>query len=227
MPAPRAKRLREIPGEATRRRILDVAEQLFAERGFGAVSLREIVMKAGTNVASVHYHFGSKEELVRQVFARRAPPVLDQIEELLDEAAAYAGRPDYLDRVVLAIIAPSIRGRSAEDHGARIFNRLRSHLVTENLEFADSIFDIVYRKVSRRVLAVLQVALPDLPPNELAWKLHVIFGAQHATTTWVGRVHPTLSSTYRPDDLEEALAYLVPIFVAVLRAPVPPVPRRK
>src|SRR5678816_3353457 len=87
----RAKPLQEIPGEATRRRIMDAAERLFAERGFGAVSLREIVLQAGVNVAAAHYHFGSKEEVIHQVFARRAKPVLAQTEELLDKARAYAG----------------------------------------------------------------------------------------------------------------------------------------
>ena len=41
-------------------RILDAAEQLFAERGFAETSLRLITSKAGVNLAAVNYHFGSK-----------------------------------------------------------------------------------------------------------------------------------------------------------------------
>ncbi|MGH9896848.1 MAG: helix-turn-helix domain-containing protein, partial [bacterium] len=44
----------------TERRLLLAAERLFADRGIDAVSLRAIMAAAGTNVASVHYHFGSK-----------------------------------------------------------------------------------------------------------------------------------------------------------------------
>ena len=213
--------LTEIPGEATRRRILDVAEQLFVERGFGVVSLREIVLKAGVNTASAHYHFGSKEELIRQVVERRAPPVIDHFNELLDEAAAFKGEPDYLERIVSAMITPTIRGRSRRDRGARIFNTLRARLFTEDLDLAESILNQVYQSPSTRILAALQIALPDMPSNELAWKLQVIFGAQAANTTWIARIHPVFSTTYRPDDPDEAIHYLVPIFVAVLRAPVP------
>ena len=45
----------------TKKLILDVAERLFADRGFSATSLRELTSEAGTNVASVNYHVGSKE----------------------------------------------------------------------------------------------------------------------------------------------------------------------
>lgn len=41
-------------------RILDAAEQLFAEKGFAETSLRLITSKAGVNLAAVNYHFGSK-----------------------------------------------------------------------------------------------------------------------------------------------------------------------
>jgi len=218
----RAQRVTEIPGDATRQRIMDVAEQLFAERGFSSVSLREILMQAGANPASAHYHFGSKEELVRQVFSRRAPPVLAHINELLDAAAFSEGKSDYLERVVLAIIAPSIRGRSMQDRGARILNRLRARLLTETLEYASAIHNEVYHGIAERVLVALRIALPSVSPIELAWKLHVVFGALGAATTWVTHIHPALSSTYCPDDPDEALAYLVPLFVSVLRAPMPP-----
>lgn len=49
-------------------RILDAAEQLFAERGFAETSLRLITSKAGVNLAAVNYHFGSKKALIQAVF---------------------------------------------------------------------------------------------------------------------------------------------------------------
>ena len=59
----------------TRDRLLDSAERLFAENGVDATSLRHITNDAEANLASVNYHFGSKEELFRQVFARRIGPI--------------------------------------------------------------------------------------------------------------------------------------------------------
>ena len=48
----------------TKTKILDTAERLFAQKGFDAVSLRNIVEAAKVNLAAVHYHFGSKQALL-------------------------------------------------------------------------------------------------------------------------------------------------------------------
>jgi AcrR family transcriptional regulator len=51
-------------------RILDAAEQLFAEKGFAETSLRLITSKAGVNLAAVNYHFGSKKALIPSLKTR-------------------------------------------------------------------------------------------------------------------------------------------------------------
>ena len=54
----------------TKNKILDAAEQLFADQGFNGTSLREITGAAGVNLAAVNYHFGSKKELIKAVMSR-------------------------------------------------------------------------------------------------------------------------------------------------------------
>ncbi len=51
--------------------ILDVAEQLFSENGFEAISVREISKAANINIAMVSYYFGSKEKLYEEVVIRK------------------------------------------------------------------------------------------------------------------------------------------------------------
>ena len=60
--------------DSTRDRLLDEAEKLFAERGFHGVTIREVTAAAGVNLAAVNYHFGSKENLYREVFRSRLVP---------------------------------------------------------------------------------------------------------------------------------------------------------
>jgi len=60
---------------STVERLLDAAERLIADRGVEAVSLRAVNAAAGTNVAAVHYHFGSKDALIDAVLRRRMEPL--------------------------------------------------------------------------------------------------------------------------------------------------------
>ena len=55
------------PPEATKERLVSAAATLFAERGFHATSVRDIARRAGANVASGHYHYGSKKALYLEV----------------------------------------------------------------------------------------------------------------------------------------------------------------
>ena len=55
----------------TKDRILGAAEELFAQYGFAGTSLRQVTSRADVNIAAVNYHFGSKENLVNEVFRRR------------------------------------------------------------------------------------------------------------------------------------------------------------
>ena len=53
-----------------------MAERLFTRDGVDGVSLRQIAVEAGLrNPASVQYHFGSKEALLRAVVELRLPPI--------------------------------------------------------------------------------------------------------------------------------------------------------
>ena len=77
----------------TKARILDAAEDLFAAQGFGATSLRAITGQAEVNLASVNYHFGSKEALIDEVIARRVQPINQRRLALLDERRAESDEP--------------------------------------------------------------------------------------------------------------------------------------
>lgn len=71
--------------ESNKARILRAAEQLFADRGIEAVSLRAVMAAAGTNVAAVHYHFGSKAALVEALITARSAEISARRSALLDE----------------------------------------------------------------------------------------------------------------------------------------------
>lgn len=62
----------------TRTRLLEAAGVVFAERGFKAATIREIVERAGANLAAVNYHFGDKEALYGEVLMYSARTSLER-----------------------------------------------------------------------------------------------------------------------------------------------------
>ena len=67
----------------TRERILDAAEQVFAEKGLGAAPVRDIAARVGLNPASLYNHFAGKEELYEAVLERGLTPVLKMLTDPL------------------------------------------------------------------------------------------------------------------------------------------------
>lgn len=73
----------------TREVLLETAERLFAERGFAATSVRDIVRDAGTSAPSLYHFFGSKENLVVELVADRHTAYCDALEAELRSAETF------------------------------------------------------------------------------------------------------------------------------------------
>ena len=76
---------------ATKEKILDTAERLFADRGLEATSIRDITTAAGANLGAINYHFGTKQKLIVAALNRHLEPVDRQRLALLGEAERRAG----------------------------------------------------------------------------------------------------------------------------------------
>jgi AcrR family transcriptional regulator len=101
----RGRERRNENGRETQARILAVAEALFAERGIDAVSTRDITQAAGTNAAAIHYHFGSRHDLIVALIERRAGELGVARDRYLDALDA-SGTLD-LRAVVDALVRPT------------------------------------------------------------------------------------------------------------------------
>src|SRR5215510_2795469 len=77
--------------DGTRERILRTAERLFAERGFNGVSMRELAAAAQVNIASIGYHFDSKEGLLSAVYRRHCEPMIEERLRGLEAATRLRG----------------------------------------------------------------------------------------------------------------------------------------
>jgi AcrR family transcriptional regulator len=97
----------------TKDRILDAAESLFMEHGYEATSLRAITSGAGVNLASVNYHFGSKEELFQAVLTRRLDPMNQERLDLLTRLEGEVGpAPLSCEQILSAMFVPALKARA-------------------------------------------------------------------------------------------------------------------
>ncbi len=93
----------------TKQKILDAAERLFSENGYAATSLRHIISEAKVNLAAIHYHFGSKQDLLDQVILRKASSMNESRLKLLDQFEAEAAPESAsVEKIVVAFILPAI-----------------------------------------------------------------------------------------------------------------------
>src|SRR6516162_10017662 len=99
-----------MPSDQTRSAILAAAERLYADRGFGDVTLRDIVAEANVNLAAVNYHFGSKDELIAELFVTRSLQLnRERLRELREAEEAGDGVADISD-ILRALVGPTLRG---------------------------------------------------------------------------------------------------------------------
>lgn len=93
-------------GDQTRNHLLDVAEQMFGERGVNGVSLREIRLASGArNTAAIQFHFGDREGLVHALTARHMPRIAELQQELYDTMVS-EGRDEDERSLVEVLVRP-------------------------------------------------------------------------------------------------------------------------
>jgi AcrR family transcriptional regulator len=161
---------------ATKEKILDTAERLIASQGFAATSLRQIISEAQVNLAAVHYHFGSKEELLDQLVLRKVTRVNEEREALLERFEREAGGdPVPVEKILAAFFQPMIEAGSRNPQ----FVRLMGRLIAEGL--IPSIAEKHFQPTTTRFIAAWRRALPHLPEGELYWRVQFMFGAMSHT----------------------------------------------
>ena len=161
----------------TKNLVFVAAERLFALHGFQNVSVRDITAAAGVNLASVNYHFGSKDALLYEIFRRRTVELNRIRARLLHEAIdRHGGNPPVGD-ILLALLSPPLSWL-APDHERRISLQF---LIRARSEGTDEIRRVLQTDVThlKRFSDALMKARPDLPSEEVYWRIHFTLGMLH------------------------------------------------
>lgn len=175
------------------------------QHGFEGASMRLLTTRAGVNLAAINYHFGSKDALIEAVFKRRLDPMnavrLAELDRLEAEAA---GRPLSPEAIIRAFIAESLAMIEDGRNGGRNFVRLLGRTYTEPSKPIRTLIGGMYATTMERFKAAFARALPDLPSEDLYWRMHFMFGTLSYTLAATDTVQ--LIAGFKPEDRHDSRA---------------------
>jgi AcrR family transcriptional regulator len=201
-----------MPSDQTRSAILTAAERLYADRGFADVTLRDIVAAASVNLAAVNYHFGSKDELIAELFVTRSLALnRERLSELRAAEERGGGRADIGD-VLRALVGPSLRGCLGPDRQRSAAARF---MIRASIESVPPIRRIKNREIDhlRRFAAAMKRSLPGLDETDLYWGLHFALAMAHQTIRDSERLQKLSEGMCDLDDVEGVIERVVKVAV--------------
>lgn len=197
----------------TKSRILDVAEELFAQEGLDRVSIRDITEAARVNLAAVNYHFGGKEELIAAVFERRIGPVnaarIDALKKLQRSKGAK------VEEILEAFIRPTVACCKEAGAEKQAFARLFGRCLAEPRPDVEALLQKLFDPLVEQLDAALMKALPHLSRSEIFWRMKFTFGALHH---WLLTRDKFLPPWAEKTDFEEQTRRLIAFAAAGFKA---------
>jgi AcrR family transcriptional regulator len=167
----------KIARSVPKRKLLEAAESLFAERGFEAVSVRDITNRAEANVASVNYHFGDRENLVLLVISRMVDPVTeDRLVRLETLERKWAGKGVPPEELLDALARPLAVVRRKSSLPEALHQRLLGRVFSMPLEMWPDLSAERMRQMLGRFMRAFGKSLPLVGAEDLVWRLHFVMG---------------------------------------------------
>lgn len=177
--------------------LLKAARELMAEKGFPRVTVREVAERAGVGAALVHYYFGNKDGLLREVVAEVAGEARDRIQHSI------RGEGDVRDRL-RGFILSWVDALAADPYAARL---LVEQVLFAGDDVIDSFVDRFARPNSEMIAALLaegretgelrDVDAADLLPSLVGMCLFIFLGAPIVKRIYgVEEITPEIARNY-------------------------------
>jgi AcrR family transcriptional regulator len=199
----------------TKEQIISVAKRLFAERGFAGTTLRNVIGEADVNLAAVHYHFGSKEELFRAVVEQFARPIVEQELALLKQLQAGERVPS-VEEILTAVLKPCLEFLAQDKEFLLVHTQFMGRCWAEP-EPLKSIVEGEFAASMEAFLDVLQRVLPEQSRSQIAWKFDLVIAALVRVQSEAGQPLALLQST-DPEAIQVAIEQLVKFLSTGMRS---------
>jgi AcrR family transcriptional regulator len=200
-------------------RILDAAENAIAELGFAGASLRDIVLAARVNLATVYYYFRSKRGLMEAVLKRRFGPLREEhLARLRQLETAAKGRPLPVEKILEAMVLPPLRLAATAPAQRQAVTRLFGRIVAEPNPEIQEVLRTQRAEVRAAFLKALQRSLPGARLADLLWGVEFIWGALAFTLCNPRKIEVETRGVCNPAHTERVLAEMIRFFSAGFRA---------
>lgn len=200
-----------------RDRILDVAEELFAMRGYDGVTLRQIAAGAKVDVALASYHFGKKLDLFNAVFERRASELNNSRREALHRCQATAGADGpSVEQIIEAFLRPLELAQETGDSGWRNYLALVAY-INNSPYWGTRMMSKLFDQLVLEFIEALRRALPGARDEDIFWCYHNLSGALTLTLAQTGRIDKLSGGRCESADFRAAYDHMIPFTAAGFR----------
>ncbi len=218
-----------FPESGSKRKLLDAAEHLFADKGFEAVSVRDITALAKTNVAAVNYHFGSREALLGMVMSRYMVPINEErLARLETVDRKWSGKAAPVEEIIDAFVRPLATQVRKSDLSERLFYKLTGRIFAEQADGMPPQIEEQLRQIIDRFTRSFAKALPLVAPEDLTWRIHFLVGGMIYQLTHQDILHRLSSGASGTPTMEATLSRFIRFAAAGLREgtePMEPAPK--
>ncbi len=203
---------------SARDRILDAAENVFADDGFSGAGMKAIAQRAEVAQGLLHYHFTNKEGLYAAVIERRSGIInADRLDRLgrVDLTATGA-----VSDILRALMEPPLGPKG----GGRAYARILAGLTVGDARDAELV-RLHYDETAARFIDALQIALPDGSRAAISWGYNLAIGTLVAAVSNSGRperLGGTDPADTKQDDVVTTLTTYVEGGIRALIANEPP-----
>lgn len=224
-PAPRRTRVPNHKArvrEASIARILDAAEQLFAEFGYHGVTLKDVAARVGISSTLIHYHFKGKESIFEAVWARRAPLSVRNRLEAMRRYAEEAGDNVTVEGALHAWIDTDLNSQIEDEEQWAAFGKIAAQANSAAGWGAEKMTKY-FNPVALALIDLLKKAMPDCDEEKIFWGYHFVSGAMTHNMARTGRLdelsHGLCSSADFVAIREHMAAFMAAGFRAICQAP--------
>ncbi|TKB45713.1 TetR/AcrR family transcriptional regulator [Thalassotalea mangrovi] len=198
----------------TKTKILNAAENLFADKGFTGTSLREITSAAEVNLAAVNYHFGSKKELIKALMKRYldvlSPELQGSLQRVMEDNENLT-----LEQVFEAFVEPLLTLNQLKEQGTSNFLQLLGHSYTDSQGFLRWFITTNYPGIIDNFVMAVHKAYPELSSQDMFWRLHFTMGTAVFAMSSTSALIDIAQNDFNAEvDIEGVIRRLIPYVAA-------------